>query len=77
MPISINPIGPNHNEVRDGNGNTLVFSYHTLVAVRDFRGREYKTNQYHSRTTSRHVNRSGFMGAKAVSPEELARIAGS
>ncbi len=72
MSISLNPIGSNHNEV-ELNGATLVFSYKTLVAVRCDIGR-FKTNAFHSVTTSKHIGKSGLGNAEAVSPEELASI---
>jgi hypothetical protein len=79
MPLALCPIGPNHNEVKTAT-RTLVFSYETLVAVRVYGvgtkiGGEYKTNQFHSKTTSKHINKSGFKDAQAVSPDELAKLA--
>lgn len=80
MPISLHPIGPNHNEVETGKA-LLVFSYSTLVAVKLFReyseGKpaHFKTNAFHSVTTSKHINKSGFKNAPEVSPEELAKLA--
>ncbi len=75
MPLALRPIGPNHNEVKTAT-RTLVFSYQTLVAVRiQGTGRDYKTNQFHSKTTSKHINKSGFKDAQAVSPDELAKLA--
>ena len=72
---------PNHNEVRTDT-RTLVFSYSTLVAVRiagpHIGGiHDYKTNQFHSVTTSKHISKSGFKNAKEVSPEDLAKLAWS
>jgi hypothetical protein len=75
-PISLDPIGPNHNEVHVGNAK-LVFSYNTLVGVRSKFGPKVfhaKTNVHHSKTTSKHLNKSGFKDAEEVSPEELAKL---
>lgn len=80
MTISLNPIGPNHNEVDTGRA-LLVFSYRTLVAVKLFREygagepAHFKTNAFHSATTSKHINKSGFKNAEEVSPGELAKLA--
>ncbi len=71
--ISLNPIGPNHNEVDLGGGITAVFSYKTLVAVR-VGGSQCRTSEYHSRTTSKHLKAGGFAGAKEVSPGELSLL---
>lgn len=72
--ITLCPLGPNHNEVRTGTVD-LVFSYSTLVAVHAADGKRYKTNEYHSVTTSKHINKSGFKDATPVSPDELAKLA--
>jgi hypothetical protein len=82
MTISLSPIGPNHNEVivshPEFEDSVRVFSYKTLVAVgcRGVPGAKlYKTNQFHSVTTSKHINKSGFKDATPVSPEDLAKLA--
>ena len=85
MPISLRSIGANHNEVDTGKA-LLVFSYSTLVAVKVYgrerglsdvvrEGDKFKTNAFHSVTTSKHINKSGFKTAMEVSPEELAKLA--
>ena len=43
-------------ELRFKNGNVFFFSYDTPVAAR-INSKYYKTSEYHSPITSRHVNR--------------------
>jgi hypothetical protein len=77
MSITHTSISANHNEVHLGQTALLVFSYQTLVAVEVFgpNHAKYRTSEYHSITTSKHINASGFRGALEVSPERLAALA--
>lgn len=52
----------------------LFFSYRTLVGVL-YDGKRYRTNEYHSTTTSKHLNGAGYKDAVQVSPDELERLA--
>ena len=71
MSVSLCAIASNHNEVTIREV-VHVFSYETLVGVGTPDGKRYKTDQFHSVTTSKHLNRSGFKDAEEVSPERLA-----
>ena len=46
----------NATELQFKNGNIFFFSYETPVAAR-INSHYYKTSKYHSKTTSRHINR--------------------
>ena len=46
----------NATEIHFKNGNIFFFSYDTPVAAR-INSQYYKTSEYHSATTKRHVNR--------------------
>ena len=48
--------GTNETEIHFKNGNVFFFSYDTPVAA-CIDSRYYKTSEYHSRTTTRHMNR--------------------
>ena len=70
MKVELNPISKNVNELKVGETEGL-FSYKTLVAVDTGTG-IFKTNEYHSRTTSKHINQwLGAAKAIEVSPEKL------
>jgi hypothetical protein len=58
--MTLNPIGPNVNEVYLGGGLTILFSYKTPVACAWTNGKGitlYKTAKKWSKTTSKHVNK--------------------
>jgi hypothetical protein len=46
---------PNCNEVCFNNGNSVLFSYQTVVVVVNKAG-VFKTGEKYSRTTSKHIN---------------------
>ena len=46
----------NQTELQFKNGNIIFFSYDTPVAAR-IDHRYYKTSEFHSQTTQRHINR--------------------
>lgn len=55
--MNLNPIKANMTEVTLENGNKILFSYKTPVAVYIAAGQHYiVTNKYWSRTTTRHIN---------------------
>ena len=53
--MTLNPIGANQNEVQIGRYR-ILFSYLTPVCVITTDHHYYKTNQFFSRTTSKHIN---------------------
>jgi hypothetical protein len=54
--IKLNPIASNMTELETAN-NVILFSYKTPVACRDSGGNYYRTKQFWSKTTSRHINK--------------------
>jgi hypothetical protein len=58
MSVKINPIGSNMTELELANGNTVLFSYKTPVAVRSAEG-AFKTDCRWSLTTKRHISKWG------------------
>ena len=63
--MKLRPVGANQTELTI-NGITILFSYQTPVAILGIRN--YKTDQYYSKTTSRHIN-SFFKGLEK--PKEI------
>ena len=55
--IKLKPIKHNQNVITVPNGSQILFSYETPVAVISADGSNQVTEQYHSVTTSRHINR--------------------
>jgi hypothetical protein len=66
--MKLNNLAPNQTEiVKDG--NSYFYSYRTLVAA-NVDGKFYRTDKFHSKTTSKHIN-SWLNGAKATEmPQE-------
>ena len=66
LPIRLKQIGSNVNLLQR-NGNDILFSYETPVAVYDHKNGEYlRTEQKFSRTTTRNINK--WLGSvKAIS----------
>jgi len=54
--IRLNPIAKNQNILITDNGCQILFSYETPVAMINKYG-SYKTEQFYSTTTSRHINK--------------------
>tara|TARA_R100001082_G_scaffold36086_1_gene18932 strand:+ start:52 stop:285 length:234 start_codon:yes stop_codon:yes gene_type:complete len=54
--MKVKPIAKNQNVLILDNGAQVLFSYETPVAYIDNFG-AYKTKQFYSTTTSRHINR--------------------
>jgi len=52
--MTLNPIGPNCTEIETERG-IVLFSYKTPVAAK-IDGKCYRTEDYHSKTTSKHIN---------------------
>lgn len=66
--MNINPFAPNQTEM-EKDGNTYFFSYRVCVAA-NVDGKFYRTKEFHSKTTSKHIN-SWLDGAKSVEmPQE-------
>ena len=58
--LRLKPLASNMTELTLQDGTRVLFSYETPVAYSKITelGREtYKTNQYYSRTTSKHINK--------------------
>lgn len=56
--MKLTVLGDNETEIFDQiNGLSVLFSYDTPVAAQLPSGRYVKTEEYHSRTTSRHINK--------------------
>jgi hypothetical protein len=74
MAIKLNPIGANQTEVELNNGDTLFFSYKTLVAAHISGQGFLKTTEHYSKTTSKHINqwltRNGATLDKVVNVEQ-------
>lgn len=79
--MKLRQIGSNQTEIVL-NGNTILFSYQTPVAAFCNGDGFYKTSQYYSVTTSRHINAwlrdndQDPAKTQTISPEMLACIAG-
>ena len=56
MTVSLKPIKHNYNIV-SSNGNQILFSYETPVAIIKSDGSVYRTSQYFSKTTTTHINK--------------------
>ena len=54
--MNIKKVGSNMTELKLENGTTVLFSYETPVAAGTVDG-WFKTDQYYSRTTSKHINK--------------------
>ena len=54
--MKVKPIGSNQTEVIMNNGNHVLFSYETPVAVSTVNGM-YVTETKYSNTTTRHINK--------------------
>ena len=54
--MKLNTIQNNMTEITYNNGDKVLFSYQTPVASWE-NGQFYKTEQFHSKTTSRHINK--------------------
>ena len=64
--MQLNQIAPNMTELTIGVGDhaiNVLFSYKTPVAV-IMHHKTYATNKWHSRTTSKHINK--YLGGKAT-----------
>ena len=57
MSLSINPIASNMTELTTTLGAVILFSYKTPVAAMDGEGRLFRTEEYYSPTTTRHINK--------------------
>ena len=66
--MKMNRIGANQAEIFFGNDCTVLFSYNTPVAC-VINGALYKTEKYHSKTTSKHIN-AWLSGASFVTIKE-------
>lgn len=70
--MKLNPIAANQTEVELSSGITVFFSYSTPVAA-FIPGRGYiKTDQYYSRTTSKHISQwlsSNHVGDEKTVPQ--------
>ena len=55
--IKLKPIKHNQNVITVPNGSQILFSYETPVAIISANGYNFITEQFHSVTTSRHINR--------------------
>ena len=75
--IKLNPIGSNMTELETPT-NAILFSYKTPVACRDSGGNYYRTKQYFSKTTSRHINKwLDGVQAREMSQEYFDNLLGS
>ena len=61
----------NRISMQNGSGQTLFFSYRTLVALRDSDGTSYKTAKFWSRTTSKHLGQFLMGNAQPVDQKVL------
>ena len=69
--MNLNPIRQNMNEITTGNGDKILFSYSTPVAVAYKMGDKYfrvvKTEKKWSRTTSKHITQwIGLMASAQI-----------
>jgi hypothetical protein len=60
--------------IRLDSGVTAFYSYKTLVAAQVPGVGNFKTNQYYSRTTSKHLGQFGMGGAEAVDQDALEKM---
>ena len=69
------PVAANQNEVELENGTTVFFSYKTPVAAHIPGQGYYRTEDYHSVTTSKHIGqfmkRNGAHGHYHVKPQSF------
>ena len=70
--MKIKSIGSNMSELTIG-GVNILFSYETPVAGIDMEG-WFKTNQYYSKTTSRHINKYVGINCRTVTQEWINNI---
>ena len=54
--MKLRPLGSNKTEVEFVDGTTVFFSYETPVALQDADGNYFKTEDFWSVTTSKHIN---------------------
>ena len=54
--MKLRQLGSNKTEVEFSDGITVLFSYETPVAMQDANGYFFKTEDFWSVTTSRHIN---------------------
>jgi len=74
--MKVKPIGSNQTEVIMNNGNHVLFSYETPVAVSTVNGM-YVTETKYSNTTTRHINKwCAGIDRKMVSQTELENLIG-
>ena len=74
--MKVKPIGSNQTEVIMNNGNHVLFSYETPVAVSTVNGM-YVTETKYSNTTTRHINKwSAGIDRNMVSQTELENLIG-
>lgn len=75
--MKVKPIGSNQTEVIMNNGNHVLFSYETPVAVSTVNGM-YVTETKYSNTTTRHINKwcVGISNKNMVSQTELEKMIG-
>ena len=75
--MKVKPIGSNQTEVIMNNGNHVLFSYETPVAVSTVNGM-YVTETKYSNTTTRHINKwcAGISNKNMVSQTELEKMIG-
>jgi len=54
--MKLRPLGSNKTEVELTDGTTVFFSYETPVALQDTHGNYFRTTDFWSVTTSKHIN---------------------
>jgi len=54
--MQLRPLGSNKTEVEFSDGTTVFFSYETPVALQTAEGHYFKTEDFWSVTTSKHIN---------------------
>ena len=59
MAISLKPMKHNYNVIMFNN-DQILFSYETPVAIIEGDGNIYRTKQYYSSTTTKHINKFLF-----------------
>ena len=74
MSVKIKQVGSNQTLLEHSDGIQVFYSYETPVALVAFgdRIRTFKTEQFHSVTTSKHINK--FLRSRNVEPERCKTI---
>jgi hypothetical protein len=69
--MQLRPLGSNQNEIELTDGTRVLFSYRTPVAVYVPGAGYFRTSDYHSKTTSKHINQwlDGATAAKIAQSE--------